>query len=249
MTTLQTDIRPPQSSYLLCSRPTPGNLNYSGLQQHDSCPTNYSSHSQHMIPANTSNPSVSHTDPYVKPITHGENTDEYRRVAVCGGKKEIMMQQPYYLTPFSGHPAPAVGCLKVDSHQRAGVLCASDYQSSVTSAGNVGSERSHYFPLSLLKGQLCGYPTQDKYYPNSVDAPSMSSFSDDTCESGATTPASERSTYSVGGTSRRSSLNTTSSDGPLCAPNGASQIYYPQAGGGSYYSQQQLQQPHYIIAS
>jgi hypothetical protein len=226
----------------------PGHSNYTGLQ-HDSCPTNYSNQSQHMISTNTSNPSISHTDPYVKPVSHGESTEEYRRVAVCGGKKEITMQSPYYLTPFSSHSTPTAGCLKVDSHQLAGGICASDYQTSAPPVGNAGPERSHYFPLSLLKGQLCGYPTHDKNYSNSVEAPSMSSFSDDTCESGATTPASERSTNSTGGISRRSSMISTSNDGPLCATNGASQIFYPQAVGGSYYSQQQLQQPHYIIAS
>lgn len=190
-----------------------------------------------------SKPSISHSDVYVKPVSQNEIIEAYHRVAACSGKKELTIQSPYYLTPFSGHSTPLAECLKVDSHPVTGGLCANDYpQPSVSPVGNVGPERSHYFPLSQLKGQLCGYPTYDKYYSRSTDAPSMSSFSDDACESGATTPASERSTHSSSGISRRSSLMSVSNDG-------TSKVFYPQAGGGSYYSQQQLQQPHYITAS
>ena len=230
--------RPLSSTGNNCIQPGSAPLNYSHqtLQILSQCPV-----------------AISQSTSYVQSSIQNENNDEYFRALNGGVKAESTTQGQYYSIPYTGHPASQmrdVRSMRGEIQQIQVGLSPLDFiRTNVSSHTTCGREERQHFLVLQQNGLANGF-CNEQFYSRPTDITSLSSFSDDNCESGATTPASERSIGGGSGMSSRSSLtglHCASSDVSLCSNSGSSQIFTQP--GGSYYKQQQLQQPHYIIAS
>ena len=180
-----------------------------------------------------------------------EKNEEFYRSVGPGVQKDMISQALYYSAPFPGRPTSNSRdsrCSRSDC-QPPGLSPLDFHRVSVSPSSESCRDSGRYYPAQHQKGEHIGHSPRDHYYLRTNEAPSLSSFSDEYCESGVTTPASERSTCSSSGMTSRSSMLSMPVEGPhLNSSSVSSQIFCPQPA-GSYYSQQQFQQPHYIIAS
>jgi hypothetical protein len=179
-----------------------------------------------------------------------EKNEEFYRSVGPGVQKDMISQALYYSAPFPGRPTSISRdsrCSRSDCQPPG--LSPLDFHRVSVSPSESCRDSGRFCPAQNQKGEHIGHSPRDHYYLRSNEAPSLSSFSDEYCESGVNTPASERSTCSSSGMTSRSSMLSMPVEGPhLNSSSVSSQIFCPQPA-GSYYSQQQFQQPHYIIAS
>ena len=180
-----------------------------------------------------------------------EKNEEYYRSVGPAVQKDLISQAVYYSAPFPGRPTSTsreTRCSRSDG-QPLGLSPLDFHRVSVSPSSERCRDGSRFYTTQHQKGEPVGHSPRDHYYLRTNETPSLSSFSDEYCESGVTTPASDRSTCSSSGlTSRSSLLSMPAEVSHLNSSNVSSQIFCPQPA-GSYYSQQQFQQPHYIIAS
>ena len=174
---------------------------------------------------------------------HNDSNEECYRIGKSGGQKDTVSQPSYYPMPFPVHPTSQTRDVRAQQPTQVGLSPLDFIRATAPPQSTCDREANHRFMIQNQKSLgYCG----DQFYSRPTELSSLSSFSDDNCESGATTPASERSMGSSGGLSSRSSLLSVTSEASICSISGSGQIFLSQST-GSYYKQ--LQPPHFITAS
>lgn len=191
--------------------------------------------------------SVTITPPssYAPSGIHNDSNEEYYRTGKSEVQKECTSQPPYYPMPFPVQQTSQLRDVRVAQPIQVGLSPLDFIRTTVTPQSTCDREANYRFMVQNQKNLSNGY-YGDQFYSRPTETSSLSSFSDDNCESGATTPASERSMCSSGGLSSRSSLLSVSSDASICSNSGSGQIFLSQSTGPYY---KQLQPPHFITAS
>ena len=219
--------------------------------QHGVSPLSYSHQTLQMM---STCPAVSQCSPYIQSnLQNDSNDNEYYRVQ-NGGQTDVAPQPHYYPVPipFSGHASNHLNQTHLRDMRsiRPDILPIQTGPSPLDFMRNsiATHTNGHQYSAHQQKSQTGSF-RNDQYFTRQ-ETSSLSSFSDDNCDSGsgATTPASERSLASSSGLSSRASLLSVSSDGSLCSSNVSPPIFLSQPN-GSYYKHLQQQQPHYITAS
>ena len=173
---------------------------------------------------------------------HNDSNEECYRIGKSGGQKDTVSQPSYYPMPFPVHPTSQTRDVRAQQPTQVGLSPLDFIRATAPPQSTCDREANHRFMIQNQKSLgYCG----DQFYSRPTELSSLSSFSDDNCESGATTPASERSMGSSGGLSSRSSLLSVTSEASICSNSGTGQIFLSQST-GSYYK---LQPPHFITAS
>lgn len=213
-----------------CQQKGPMPLSYSHqtLQMMSSCPV-----------------AIALSSSYAQSSIPKDCNDEFYRTLNSAKQTETVSQSPYYPVPYPVHPTSQVLNIRSLQPIQVGLSPLDFIRTAISPLPNCEREANHRFMVQHQKGLLSGY-CGDQYYPRPSEISSLCSFSDDNCESGATTPASERSMGSNSGLSSRSSMLSVASDASICSNNGPAQIFSSQSAGPYY---KQPQPPHFIVAS